>query len=99
MLQDLRGIRTSVNDEVGIKSGRGELRGEAVNVALLVADRVLRCVRGASINAEGVVVGHVRCQATQRCRGRGVRVYARVEFGCWANVGRPAEPSGVTCAS
>jgi hypothetical protein len=49
---------------VGIKSGRGELRSEAVDVALLVTDRVLRCVRWAGIDAEGVVIGDVCCQAT-----------------------------------
>ena len=91
------GTHTSVNDEVGIESVGLELGSEVVDIALLVANLVLRGVRRATIGGEGVEVGHVGRQSANGSGRLCVLVDLAKEFSGGADIGRPAQPSGVTC--
>lgn len=88
---------TSVNDEVGVESVGLELGSEVVDIALLVANLILRSVRRAAISGEGVEVGHVGRQSANGSGRLGILVDLAKELSGGADVGRPAQPSGVAC--
>lgn len=81
---------------MGIETCSGEERSNGIDITLLVAVRVTLSIRGAGADAPSIIVGNIGGQSTNSGRGRCVLVNIGEEGSGRSEIGRPAQPAGMT---
>lgn len=87
---------TGIGDKVGIEACGREQGSNSIDIALLVTVRVTLSIRWAGVDAPGVIVGNIGGQSTNSGRGRCVLVNIGEEGSGRSEIGRPAQPAGMT---
>jgi hypothetical protein len=95
LLRRLHAAAALVDDEVRVPAVAREQRRDRVDVQLLVVVLVALRVGRRGRDIVAVVVGDVGHEAAQRLGLAGFGPDLREQFGCWREVGVPAEPAGV----